>query len=428
MARKIKNDPNISPADKAAAVDQLKFDAGGIRHAFDIATGLSSKPVNVTGAKIATDIRAMQSMAKLGAALFSSVTDNVTAGLASMFRGSGFFKGFTTQLAGITKGRPKAEVAEISYLLGEGFDGILGHIVNPAAAVDGPAGYLAAMQEKFFRWNGLSWWTDIQRATAGRMIAAEMGMRAAQPFDQLPANYRHVLGLHSITPEKWEALRQAGTRDVRGKLYITPDLIRDLPDSAIEPLVRDRLAAVSKRAKNPAERRAAIIEDGRRDLELSHLAFVADETSYAVIETDARSRRTMTIGTRPGTLAGEATRFVMQFKGFPTAFTQRVVSRTIYGQRPDASYAQRAQHIGALIAGMTMAGYVGMTLKDMMRGYWPPRDPTDPVPPASTATSCSAGSAASARGRSAPQSAPRSALASMRSTSFSRHATRRWEY
>jgi hypothetical protein len=393
MARRIKEDPTMSPADKKRNTDQLKFDAGGLRHAFDIATGLNSKPVNVSRAKIATDIRAAQSMAKLGAALFSSVTDNVTAGLASMFRGSGFFRGFTSQLAGITRGRPAGEVAEISYLLGEGFDGIIGHIVNPAAAVDGPAGKLAALQEKFFRWNGLSWWTDIQRATAGRMIAAEMGMRSATPYDRLPANYRHVLGLHAITEEKWEAIRQAGTREVNGRRYITPDLIRDLDDSVIEPLVQDRIDAARKlsrvdeaksdevRERRQADferRREAVIEDGRRDLELSHLAFVADETGYAVIESDVRSRRTMTFGTRPGTVAGEAARFVMQFKGFPTAFTQRIIGRTIFGQRPDASYAQRAQHIGALIVGMTMAGYVGMTLKDMMRGYWPPRDPTDP--------------------------------------------------
>ena len=109
------------------------------------------------------------------------------------------------------------------------------------------------------------------------------------------------------------------------------------------------------------------------------LAFFADETSYGVVETDARSRRTTTLGTRPGTAAGEAIRFIMQFKGFPIAFTQRVWGRALFGHHKDASFLDKSAHIGTLIAGMWMAGYAAMTMKDMARGHWPPRDPTDPA-------------------------------------------------
>lgn len=360
LKRKIKDDPKLSPTEKNKQIKALDTDAGGIRHAMDIATGMVSRPVNVTGARISSDIRAVQSMAKLGGALFSSATDTVTAAAASQFRGSGFVRGFISQLDGLRKGRPKGEMAEISFLTGEGFDGIIGHIVSPAAAVDGPVGRLSKLQETFFRWNGLSWWTDIQRATAGRVIAAEMGMRAKTAYADLPANYRHVLGLHSITEAKWEALRKAGGREIDGKVYMTPDVIRDLPDDAV--------AGLGKSA-----------DDARRDLELSVLRFFADETSYGVVEVDARSRRTMTWGTRPGTMAGEAIRFIGQFKGFPMAFTQRVGGRALFGHRKDASFLQKSAHIGTLLAGMTMAGYAAMTMKDMARGNWPPRDPTDPA-------------------------------------------------
>lgn len=359
LKRSIKEDSKLSDAQKTKQIKSLDADAGGIRHALDIANGLVSRPVNVTGSKIASDIRAVQSMAKLGGAVFSSISDTVTAGAASQFRGSGFVKGFFAQLNGLRKGRPKGELAEISFLTGEGFDGLVGHIVSPAAAVDGPVGRLAKLQETFFRWNGLSWWTDIQRATAGRVIAAEMGMRAKTAYKALPANYRHVLGLHSITEAKWEALRKAGGREIDGKVYITPDVIRDLPDEAVAGLGRNA-------------------DDARRDLEMSVLRFFADETSYGVVEVDARSRRTMTLGTRPGTIAGEALRFVGQFKGFPMAFTQRVGGRALFGHRQGAGALEKTAHIGTLLAGMTMAGYAAMTLKDLARGYWPPRDPSDP--------------------------------------------------
>lgn len=389
--RRIKDDPKLSPKQKQKQIQQL--DAEGIQHALGVATGLVSRPVSVTAAKIGSDIRAVQSMAKLGGALLSSVSDTVTTGIASQFRGSGFFKGFTQQIAGMMRGRPKGEQAEIAYLLGEGFDGLIGHIVAPAAAVDGPVGHLSKLQETFFRFNGLSWWTDIQRATAGRMIAAEMGMRAKSAYAELPANYRHVLGLHGITEAKWEVIRKAGAREIDGKSFVTPDRVRDMSDAEFEPLVADRLAAARKasrvdEAKSPetkakreadyAERKASIIEDGRRDMELSLLRFFADETSYGVIEVDNRSRRTMTLGQRPGTFAGEGMRFIAQFKGFPTAFAQRVGGRALFGQMNGPKSLTYWGHMGTILAGMTMAGYAAMTMKDIARGYWPPRDPTNP--------------------------------------------------
>lgn len=356
LKRKIKEDPKLSPAERTKQMKGLDADAGSLREAFDVASGLVTRPVNTTVAKIGADIRAVESMAKLGSAVWSSMTDTVTGGLASQFRGSGFFKGFVAQLNGIRKGRPKGEMAEISYLLGEGFDGIIGHIVSPQAAVDGPVGRLSRLQETFFRWNGLSWWTDIQRASASRVISAEMGMRAKTAFADLPDAYRHVLGLHGITEPKWEAIRKAEFREVNGKSYVTPDRIRALPEEALVGLGKDASAA-------------------RHDLELSVLRFFADETSYGVVETDARSRRTTTWGTRPGTLAGESIRFIMQFKGFPIAFAQRVGGRAAFGFRKGARLEQAA-HIGTLLAGMTMAGYASMTMKDLIKGYWPPRDPT----------------------------------------------------
>lgn len=369
--RKVSENPNLSSAEKEKQVSQIVSDAGPLRDALNIATGLIDKPANVTFAKIASDIRAVQSMAKLGGALLSSVSEVVTPAVAAMFRGSGFYKGLVQQMDGIRRGRPKGEFQEITFLTGEGFDGLIGHIVHPAAAQDGPVGWLGKQQVNFFKWNGLTWWTDVGRATAGRVIAAEMGMRSKVGFDALPANYRHVLGLHGIDARKWDVIRKAQFREEGGNVYVTPDRIRALDDSAIAPLVRGNLETAKPEA------RAAMLEDARRDMELSVLRFIADETNYGFIEPDARSRRSMTWGQRPGTLAGEAIRFVLQFKSYPVAFTQRVWGRALYGHRKDASRLERAAHIGTLIGGITMAGYMSMTMKDLARGYWPPRDPSD---------------------------------------------------
>jgi hypothetical protein len=270
------------------------------------------------------------------------------------------------QLDGVFKGRPKGEQAEISYLFGEGFDSMVGEIVSHGLANDGPVGKMSKLTEQFFKWSGLNWWTDVGRSVVGRTVAAEIGMRADKAFSELPANFSHVLGLHGIDEGKWNAIRQATRREVNGSSYITPDAIRDLPDEAVAHLIGQG----SKTA-----------DDARRELELSLLRYVADETNYAIVETDAASRRISSLGTRPGTFAGEAARFVMQFKGFPIAFSQRILGRALFGGRGATKYERimnNAPHIGALVAGLTVAGYMAMTMKDAAKGYWPPRNPLDP--------------------------------------------------
>lgn len=375
--RKLRDDPSLSPEAKVKAIQKLNAEAGPLRGAFDVMSGAVSRPGNVNAAKISNDIRAVQSMAKLGGAVLTAMpTDVVGAAQAAMFRGSGFFNGMVKQINGIMKGRPKAEQAEISYLFGEGFDSLIGDVLSHGLANDGPVGKMSKLTETFFKWNGLNWWTDVGRSVVGRTVAAEMGMRAGTAFKDLPGNYSHVLSLHGIGERQWEALRQAGRREVNGNAYITPDAIRDLPDAALEPLVADRLA----KAKTP-ERKAEILDGARRDLENQLLRFVADETNYAIVETDAASRRIATLGTRPGTFAGEAARFVMQFKGFPIAFSQRILGRALFGGRGASKYERimnNAPHIGAILGGLTVAGYMAMTMKDLAKGHWPPRDPLDP--------------------------------------------------
>jgi hypothetical protein len=77
-------------------------------------------------------------------------------------------------------------------------------------------------------------------------------------------------------------------------------------------------------------------------------------------------------------MAGESIRFVMQFKGFPIAFAERVGGRALFGHHKGKTILQKSGHIGTLLAGMTMAGYASMTVKDLVKGYWPPRDISDP--------------------------------------------------
>lgn len=356
-----------------------------LKSTIDSVTGLSSRPVNITAATISQNIRTVQGMAKLGGAVLTAMpTDTVTMGAAAMFRGQGFWNGMFKSIGEIAN---RKNGKEVGYLLGEGFDGLIGHL--SASYADGVPGTMSKLAQAFYKWNGLSGWTDTARAASARVTAAQLGMNTGKTFRQLDPRLRHVLTLNGITDAKWEAIRSAGYKEVNGNTYLTPDLVRNLDDAMIEPIVAGKIAEAKAAARldkkgeiTPAQQQkldakiAQIIARGRTDLELDLHRYYADEAVYAVVETDAASRRFATAGYRPGTLAGEAMRFIMQFKGFPIAFAERIIGRAIF-HAPTGRGGQAA-HIGTMLAGLTTAGYMAMTMKDMARGLWPPRDPFSP--------------------------------------------------
>ena len=369
-------------------IDQLTAADGEVarlKATIDDMTGMSGRPVSITAAQIGSNIRGVQQIAKLGGAVLTAIpSDTVTAASSAMFRGQGFWNGLFSTFGEVLK---RKEGKEVAYLLGEGFDGIVGHVASAAVPFDTAPGVIKNVSEGFFRWSGLSGWTDTVRAASARVISAHLGLNIGKGFDKLDASLRHVLELNGIDAPRWEALRSVGGTTLDGKVYLTPDRARLVSDDAAASIVRkeieDARGAILKPGKSGQvpphlvekfeAKRAQLITDAKRSLELDLHRYVADETSYAVIETDAASRRLTTLGYRPGTLAGEAIRYIMQFKGFPIAFTQRVLGRAALNA-PAGRVAQAA-HIGALLSGLTMAGYMAMTMKDAARGLWPPRDP-----------------------------------------------------
>ncbi|MGO1163513.1 hypothetical protein ACTOV4_16395 [Brucella sp. C7-11G] len=389
--RLLRDDKNTKNKDRLKLISALEIGQGGnsgtkIAQAMLEMKGLTISPTNRKLARISQDIRTVQSLGKLGGAVLTAMpTDVVTAGAASMFRGGGFWKGVTQTMGALLEGHSKGEQRELTFLLGEGFDGAIAHVASPHIADDGVPGALHRMSTAFFKWNGLTGWTDRVRGGAVRSIAAEMAMRAASDWNALPAKYSHVLKLNGITPEKWQAIRHAKATLANGNSYITPDAMMRLPDNALERAISARLREFKAAHKNITPEklegvRQRYFEDMRRELELDVSRFFADETSYAVVETDAASRRISLRGTRPGTFAGEAMRFIMQFKGFPVAFTQRVAGRALYGAAGDTKgqrFLNNLPHTGTLMAGLAVAGYMSLVSKDASKGRWPPRNPMD---------------------------------------------------
>lgn len=335
LRRRVDADDSIAPEKKAAIKADLRNDEGanyGIGAAFRIASGQTMIPRSERMADIAGGIRAVESMAKLGGAVISSMTDIATAMVNLRFNGLSFGEAIRGQMAELFQGRGKGEQRELAFLLGEGFDGVIGHIVSPHVANDTAPGMIHTEMTRFFKWTGLTWWTDAQRAGVSRILSAHLGAQSGKGYAELPVRMQAVLKQHDIAPAMWDVIR-ASTREINGRRYVTPE---GVPDRAAELALR---------------------------------RYYADESVSSVLEADAATQRFTTAGTQRGTVVGEALRFVMQFKSFPIAFTQRTLGRAVQGGEGGTNAG--AAHIGTLIAGLTILGYAAMSAKDAVKGYEP---------------------------------------------------------
>lgn len=338
LKRRVDVDDAIPADEKLGVKNSLSLEGTAIGAAARISSGASMIPASRTMSDVAGTIRAWQSMAKLGGAVISSITDLPMAIVNLRFNGMSFTEASGGQVREFLRGRGKGEHREAAYLIGEGFDGIQGHLVSPYVANDGAPGVMQSLMTTFFKWTGLSLWTDAQRAGVARVLSAHLGEQAGKEFGSLDARLQHVFRQHGIDGATWDAIRSEGVREIDGKPYLLPGSISD------------------------------------RQADLALRRYYADEAASSILEADAATQRFTTAGLSRGTVAGEAIRFIMQFKAFPIAFSQRVIGRAMHGG-PEGGSAGGA-HIGALIAGLTVMGYAAMTAKDAIRGY-APREPLD---------------------------------------------------
>lgn len=339
--------------EKAKTIAQLQSEGTAISNALDEVRGFTLAPVSVGMSRVFGGIRGVQSMAKLGGALLSSVSDMVTRAVGLTYQGKPILQTWQDMATDMVGSVGDKEARKRAYLLGEGFDGWIDHINSAYVAEDSVPGGIHRAMSTFFRLSGLTAWTDMQRAGQARLLSAWMGEQAGAKWDRLPKDYRNVLSQQGITPEKWELIRKTAYKAENGNTYISPDRI-----GAIEGM-------------DPK---------ARLELELDVRRFFADEVGFGVLGSDSAVRRLMLQGTRPGTGAGELLRTLGQFRGFPVAYTQRVLGRLFLGGEGDTVTDRlwnQSGNIAHMLVGLSLVGYLSMTLKDLAAG----RTPRDPMRP-----------------------------------------------
>ncbi len=316
-------------------------------------------------ASVGRNLRALTSMAKLGGAVISGISDAPVFSSEMAYQGRGFFRSLVEGITDLTHGRGTVEQRKILSQLGVFFEGMCGDITARFSGDETP-GVMTRMQNTFFRLNCLTWWTDSWRRVAGLMMAHDLALEKDLEWGGLTMERQRVLSLYDIGADEWEVYRQGKLRAADGRDYMTPEVVNDVSDDVIAAYLE----------KKGIEASAIRIEDTRADLEDRLRTYFRDRINFAVLEPDAKTRSILRQGTSAGTVSGEAIRFATQFKSFPVAYAQKVLGRQIYGME-GSSRGEAFGNFARLILMSTLFGYGAMTIKDLLKGKTP-RNPADP--------------------------------------------------
>lgn len=345
--------------------------------------GTSRLAANHVWARRSANIRAWQSMAKLGGAVISATTDLPVAASEMRYQGKGMLSSMGSLVSGLIQGRKTAEQREILSTLGVFFDSMRGEVVSKFSADDSLGGKMSRAQQLFFKLNGLTWWTDSLRSASALMMSHHLAYNRALNWEQMNPDLRRTLELFDFDAGKWDLVRGTGAKLADGREYMTTQGIDDIADADLAGYLTSKGRTVN----------AAAIGELREELRGSLRSYITDRASYAVIEPDARTRAMMRRGSQPGTVLGELARFIGQFKAFPVAIMQKSFGRELYGRgyQPGAYGANPGREliqamrsgngeklgIAQLMLWTTLFGYGAMATKDLLKGR-EPRPADDP--------------------------------------------------
>lgn len=320
--------------------------AVSLEAAFAEVSGEADFGIDTPLAKWMGGIRAIQTMAKLGGAWISSFTDLAFNAANRMYQGRSMLDAWGDALAAPFRGLSRGEVRELADRMGVGIDGTLGQYHSRFNPSDDAPGKLAKLQQLYFKLNILGPWTDANKRGATLIIANDLGRESAKTFGELGEDLQRLLRIYGIDDKGWEIARKNVQRAADGRDYLVP----------------------------------AGIADAR--VKESLFALLSSEADFAVPSAGARERAIMKRGYRPDTLAGQALRFIWQFKSFGVAVLSKTIGRQVYGYGAKTFREQMARGIGAnmglvnAIVGGTVLGYFSLQLKEMKTG----RDPREPSP------------------------------------------------
>jgi hypothetical protein len=274
----------------------------------EILDGRAQIAGNINFAKIASNVRLLQSMSKLGAAVFASTADLAVYGANTRYEGRGnMFKGIGEAVSGLVSRNKGNAREEILNGLDVVFDHTIANIMQQFTKHGNFTDNLSAATRVYTKMNLQVPWTTSLQKSAAIGLSNYIGNNAAKTFDALSDDMKRMFKIHSIDRAKWDVIRKTVNEAEDGRLYIDVRAIQDLPNEAIAGFITANWRTVTD--VSIARAKESIATDLR--------SMFIDRAESAVPSTDKRVQAAMTGRTQRGTLWGEIVRSIGQFKSFP---------------------------------------------------------------------------------------------------------------
>lgn len=300
---------------------------------WNILSGKTSSPENAFIAQAGQGVRNLQTAAKLGGAVITSLTDVGTIAATLHYDRLPYFD--MLKNLGRNLDKDHRQFLQAHGVIAESLTGTMNrwtgdHMTN---------GLTGRVANSVMKLSFMNAWTDGLRSAFSATMMQGFARKVGKEWSKLDEWDRFLMTRKGITEEDWNIISKAEPTERDGAKYLT----------------RDSILATGEGAQVAATK---------------WLAFVSDEAQFAIINPDMATRAIATGGGMPtGTLRGEAMRSFMQFKSFPTAMITRHWGRlfdTPQGMEGAPTGFGAQTELGAAIN--RMAVMAGLNVSLMMLG------------------------------------------------------------
>jgi hypothetical protein len=305
--------------------EEEKIDGSFNGRVLDVVTGAASVPEDMNIARFSAIVQSFETVAKLGFATISSISDLANNAAVLRHNGVGLVQAYANQIGALLpKGAAEREVARSADV---GVDSFSAALTSRYATMDPVRGRAAKTVELFHKLTFLEWWTDSLKFGMGSVLTHNMGRSAVKDFAALDARLQATLARYDIGAGDWEALRSHAVKAADGRMHV---FAGDIEDAA---------------------------------LRTKYGAYIQGQVREAMNEPDAFIRAGMSAGTNAGTPMGAAMRLLLQFKSYPVTFTRNMWNREVRGNGAGMDVVG----IAHMVAATTVLGLVSLELKSLLQ-------------------------------------------------------------
>jgi len=274
-----------------------------------------------------------QNTSKLGGAQLSALTDPFLGAMQMQFRGKSLLKAYGDNLSQLFTRAAKGpdgmkKVAEYAGVYAD--SSISDTIYRYGPMADDLPGKLGRLQDKFFKWTGLTPWTDHMRTNSTAILSYELAKKTRGGWSQLDSRFVKMLDQYKINQEQFSKISKFLIKDKNGRSFVDVSSMSD------------------------------------PEMRMNFNKMFIDEANKAVIAPKAAEMAWVNWGFPAGSGIGTIFRLAMKFKTFPLSFGRQVMIPALReGAQGNIGY------LAHMLVGSTAFGYIAMSAKDIERGSTP---------------------------------------------------------